>query len=68
MKKEIVNKSFGLIVKEAFMFLLIRVVLLALEKQRIQAETENAKAEARKTVETQQILAQTSNIELARKQ
>lgn len=38
------------------------------EKQRIQAETENAKAEARKTVETQQILAQTSNIELARKQ
>ena len=29
MKKEIVNKSFGLIVKEAFMFLLIRVVLLA---------------------------------------
>ena len=42
--------------------------LVALEKQRIQAETENAKAEARKTVETQQILAQTSNIELARKQ
>ena len=30
MKKEIVSKSFGLIVKEAFMFLLIRgVVLLA---------------------------------------
>ena len=44
------------------------IELLALEKQRIQAETENAKAEARKTVETQQILAQTSNIELARKQ
>lgn len=42
--------------------------MLALEKERIKAETENAKAEARKTVETQQILAQTSNIELARKQ
>ena len=29
MKKEIVSKSFGLIIKEAFMFLLIRIVLLA---------------------------------------
>ena len=29
MKKEIVSKSFGLIVKEAFMFLVIRIVLLA---------------------------------------
>jgi len=38
------------------------------EIQRLKGETENAKAEARKTVETQQILAQTSNIELARKQ
>lgn len=44
------------------------IELQKMEKQRILAETENAKAEARKTVETQQILAQTSNIELARKQ
>ena len=44
------------------------IELLALEKQRIEAETENEKAVARKTVATQQILAQTSNIELARKQ
>ena len=29
MKKEIVSKSFGLVVKEAFMFLVIRIVLLA---------------------------------------
>ena len=29
MKKEIVSKSFGLIIKEAFIFLLIRIVLLA---------------------------------------
>ena len=29
MKKEIVSKSFGLIIKEAFMFLIIRIVLLA---------------------------------------
>ena len=29
MKKEIVSKSFGLIIKEAFMFLVIRIVLLA---------------------------------------
>ena len=28
MKKEIVSKSFGLVVKEAFMFLVIRIVLL----------------------------------------
>lgn len=28
MKKEIVSKSFGLVVKEAFMFLIIRIVLL----------------------------------------
>ena len=44
------------------------IELQKMEKQRILAETENAKADARKTVETQQILAQTSNIELARKQ
>jgi hypothetical protein len=44
------------------------IELQKMEKQRILAETENAKAEARKTVETQQILAQTSSIELARKQ
>ena len=29
MKKEIVSKSFGLVVKEAFMLLVIRIVLLA---------------------------------------
>lgn len=29
MKKEIVSKSFGLIIKEAFIFLIIRIVLLA---------------------------------------
>ena len=29
MKKEIVSKSFGLIIKEAFIFLVIRIVLLA---------------------------------------
>ena len=29
MKKEIVSKSFGLIIKEAFMLLVIRIVLLA---------------------------------------
>ena len=29
MKKEIVSKSFGLIIKEAFMFVIIRIVLLA---------------------------------------
>ena len=29
MKKEIISKSFGLIIKEAFIFLLIRIVLLA---------------------------------------
>ena len=29
MKKEIISKSFGLIIKEAFMFLVIRIVLLA---------------------------------------
>lgn len=29
MKKEIVSKSFGLIIKEAFMFLVIRIVLFA---------------------------------------
>lgn len=28
MKKEIVSKSFGLIIKEAFIFLIIRIVLL----------------------------------------
>ena len=28
MKKEIVSKSFGLVIKEAFIFLLIRIVLL----------------------------------------
>ena len=28
MKKEIISKSFGLIIKEAFMFLVIRIVLL----------------------------------------
>lgn len=44
------------------------IELQKMEKLRILAETENAKAEARKTVETQRILAQTSNIELARKQ
>lgn len=37
------------------------------EKKRFEAETENAKAEARKTVATQQILQQTSNFELERK-
>ena len=44
------------------------IELQKMEKQRILAETENAKAEARKTVETQQILAQTSSLELSRKQ
>lgn len=44
------------------------IELQKMEKQKILAETENAKAEARKTVETQKILAQTSSIELARKQ
>ena len=29
MKKEIISKSFGLIIKEAFIFLVIRIVLLA---------------------------------------
>lgn len=29
MKKEIISKSFGLVVKEAFMLLVIRIVLLA---------------------------------------
>ena len=29
MKKEIISKSFGLIIKEAFIFLIIRTVLLA---------------------------------------
>lgn len=29
MKKEIISKSFGLIIKEAFIFLIIRIVLLA---------------------------------------
>lgn len=29
MKKEIISKSFGLAIKEAFMFLVIRIVLLA---------------------------------------
>ena len=29
MKKEIISKSFGFVIKEAFMFLVIRIVLLA---------------------------------------
>ena len=29
MKKEIISKSFGLIIKEAFIFLIIRIVILA---------------------------------------
>lgn len=43
------------------------IELQKMEKLRIEAETENAKAEARKTVSTQQILQQTSNFELDRK-
>lgn len=44
------------------------IELLALENQKIEAEKKNKEARARTTVAEQQILAQTSNIELARKQ
>lgn len=43
------------------------IELQKMEKLRIEAETENEKAVARKTVATQQILQQTSNFELERK-
>jgi PBP1b-binding outer membrane lipoprotein LpoB len=44
------------------------IELQKLETERIEAERKNREAQARTTVSEQQILAQTSNIELARKQ
>jgi hypothetical protein len=44
------------------------IELQKLETERIEAERKNREAKARTTVSEQQILAQTSNIELARKQ
>lgn len=44
------------------------IELLKLENDKIKAEKQNAEERARKTVAEQQILAQTSNLELSRKQ